>query len=571
MMSSLRHASMKCNFYLGITAWYVVLFLGTAIWAADSGPVLFAPDKPAATTAEEAASPAPIPDNGVIAQPLPASEATSSSEKRKNDAASPGDGWVAKGGRAGTRPVTFSPSGDRSVSGKSAALSTGVNGSSAADTGSYLQLSPASPVGNPGSVPVVTGGLPYPYGTPAPVPGNLASPTDPAQGRSGGLFASRSGQSGGVFASIGRWWNSLWGKKPAQAPISTMPPGSPWVSNPASAGGTIVPGQPYPSGVISFSPTTPALNAGQTGGTPYAAQPYAVPYALPPQGVGSNTISTPPLVANPAPTNGTIGQPLPPNASSSGLSASSVAAGSTAGMASRTSSSTGFLNTAPGWSSPPASAVYSPGVSPPQGPSQGLATPGVSGVQGGSAISGYQGLGATAASGGQTVVGSNTGGWNAADTSTAGNPSGQSREVLYPSYQNGQGSVTAYPTGQPMTPGLPPGNVAGTPAKSKSPSLVERIRNWWADVTAPKGVQGRQALLPSNSQRNLFRSPLQQPQSVPTTDPFSSYGQNPGQGTVIVVPQNGSVLSSSATSPQISSPAVLPPRSHYQLPLRQGW
>lgn len=560
---------MQWTLCLGITACQVVLFFSTAaIWAADPGPVLFAPDKPAATPAEEAASPAPLPD-GETAQPLPASEAATSSEKRENDAATPGDGWVAKGGRAGTRSTSPAWSGDCPSAGNSTTFATGGNGSSAADSGSYLQLSPASPVGSPGSVPVASGGLPYPYGTPAPVPSTLASPSAPAQGRGGGLFASRSGQSGGVFASIGRWWNSLWGKKPAEAPGSTIPPGSPWVSNPALPGGTAIPGQPYPPGVISFSPSPSALNPGPAGGTPYAPQPYAVPYALPPQGAGSSTISTPPLVANPPPTNGTARQTLSSNVSGSGLSTPSATAGLPAGMA-WSPSSTSFRPAAPTWSSPPASAVYSPGVSSPQGPSQGLATPGLGGVQGGSTISGYQGASATAASNGQGTAGSNTGGWNAADTSTAGNPSGQSQEVLYPSYPNGLGSATPYPAGQLTTPGLPPGNVAGAPAKSKSPSLVDRIRNWWADVTAPKGVQGRRDLLPSNSRRNLFRSPLQQPQSVPTSDPFSSYGQSPGQGTVIVVPQNGSVLSSSATSPPNSSPAVLPPRSRYQLPLRQG-
>ena len=346
--------------------------------------------------------------------------------------------------------------------------------------------------------------LPYPYGAPAPVPEHLGMPARPADGQ----FFQRviPGQASqprrdGILTSLGEWWNSLWGRKPMDQP-GVAPHGS--FNSPN--GWTAPPGLNSPA-AIPWTTTRP-LETTQSGGSSQIAQPYATPYALPPRSSEGPSPSSLPLTAQPS--QGTV-----------------------AG---------GHRPSIYGSPNPPARDTINPIPSNALGSENKVNTPAV-------------------ASGEASVYG----GWSATvpppPGATADRSLTSSTLPPYPHYSSGFGTAMPFPSAP--QPNAATWNGIGSPRQEKSTlPLIDRIRNWWADVTAPKGIQGRQALLPPGpANGRLLGAGFRGRSSVPATDPFSSYG--PGTAGSVMSGASGGTLSQ-------QSPAVLPPPTP-QLPLRQAW
>jgi len=344
--------------------------------------------------------------------------------------------------------------------------------------------------------------LPYPYGAPAPVPEHLGMPARPADGQ----FFQRviPGQASpprrdGVLTSLGEWWNSLWGRKPMDQP-GVAPHGSP-----NSPNGWTAPPRLNSPAAIPWTTTRP-LETTQSGGSSQIVQPYATPYALPPR--SSEGLSPPslPLTAQP----------------SQGTAATSPSMYGPVG--------------------PPVANTITPAPSRAAGSTNNPSTPAVT-------------------SGEASVYG----GWSATVPSPPGATAARSLTSStlppYPHYSSGFGMAMPFPSASQPNAGIWNGTASPRQEKSTLP-LIDRIRNWWADVTAPKGIQGRQALLPPGpANGRLLGAGFRGRSSVPTTDPFSNYG--PGTAGAVMSGASGGALSQ-------QSPAVLPPPAP-QLPLRQAW
>jgi len=468
-------------------------------WASsESGPELVAPN---AVLMTPTVDPAPKPEGDTQTQGTnPVTDRTSSTVVEPSPSASH-DGWVTKGSRPQTRNMS---------SGSSNSTSSSLTPPPASLPGTQVVPQTSVPMQKNASQGAV---LPYPYGTPASVPEYLGHSQSPQNGPvlrqiiPGERVPDRSG---GVLGSVGRWWNSLWGKKPIdQPPTTTFGSGN--VPNGWTTGISPSPGTSTPW--VTTRPVTPGATASPGSTATPIVQPYATPYALPPRSAEGSPVLSLPLTANPS---------HPSQAATGGTFTSTPT--------SRLSSSSGVsLSTPSGMLSQPA-----------QGQN---ASP--SGLTDSSVY----------------------GGWSATPPVTSSDPSHRSTSTStlppYPQYSSGFGTAMPFPSPSQPRSAIWNGGVLTPRQEKASPSLMDRIRTWWADVTAPKGIQGRQALLPSQpgSGRLLGAGFRERSPSVPSTDPFSSYG----------VASAGSV---SAPSPGVSvthqSPAVLPPPAP-QLPLRQAW
>jgi len=449
-------------------------------WASDNGPILLAPSE------ADLGAGAPAADShDDFSRAYQSAEIQPKvGENRRGSASSSGgsDGWFAKGQAAGRTPsaAAGNPSrpGSAGYSGKvevPPAVITAPRNAVPLSSGTS-----APTTVSPGAIysPSI---VPYPYGTPAPVPPLQEQPR-PFLGISLPRLFNRNRTA--EPSPLARWWNSLWGKTSASVPSgvgsSPVPPGT-TIAGTASPGTSPVWGNG--SSTVISSPGSPGLST-IPGANPPSARgwsAYAVPYALPPSG-SSPTLVPPPLTATPA-----VQTPAGGASNSSGTGVPGLSAGMS------------------GASTSPSQNTFS-------------------------------------------------GGWAASATNPPSTVSGTI--IPGPSRQNAVSpgpSATVPGLAPPAYPGT---SALGTAAPGARPSLWERIKNWWADATAPKGVQGRAALLPSGGQPRpgVFRA-----SPPPASDPFTSRtGPAP-----------------SWSSPQASvfpsgSPAVLPPPAP-QLPLRQAW
>lgn len=459
----------------------------------ETGPELFAPDPMLVTpTVDPAPEPqestTPHPDNatselaapaiGIQVFPSPGNAKPSTSQ----------DGWVAKGSHAQTQS-----GGEPKTSSRSSFVPP-----PASLPGFQASPSSSSQINSSRTV------VPYPYGAPAPVPEHLGMPSRSTDGP----FLKRliPGEAspphrGGILTSLGQWWNSLWGRKPLDQP-ATASLGSPNPSN----GWMATPGVNSPA-AMPWTATRPVETVPMGESSPQNVQPYATPYALPPQSSGGSAPSSFPLTAQPP-----QGAAAATSPSMYGPAGPPPAHGITTAP-SRAAESTNHANTPAATSDDPS--VYggwSSTVSPPSG-------------------------------------------------ATGNRPLTSSTLPPYPHYSSGFGTAMPFPSASP--PGAGIGNGLGSPREEKSTlPLIDRIRNWWADVTAPKGIQGRQGLLPPGpANGRLLGAGFRGRTSVPVTDPFSNYG--PGTAGAVMPGTSG------GAAPQ-QSPAVLPPPAP-QLPLRQAW
>ncbi|MGQ9562346.1 MAG: hypothetical protein ACUVTH_02345 [Thermogutta sp.] len=156
------------------------------------------------------------------------------------------------------------------------------------------------------------------------------------------------------------------------------------------------------------------------------------------------------------------------------------------------------------------------------------------------------------------------GGWSpslsSAGDARASHSLGNSTLPTYPHYSSGFGTAIPFPSPSQPNATLWNGGASSPRQTKTAPSLMDLIRTWWADVTAPKGIEGRQALLPPGpSPSRLLGAGFRGRSSVPTTDPFSNYGVAPGSSPL--AGPTGSAFPH-------QSPAVLPPSS--QWPVRQA-
>ncbi len=442
------------KFVFALTTAGILLSLDLAWANSETGPELFAPDNVLIVPSVE---PAPKPED----QPQAVSggstvDRTSSSGSDitltpAGASSVPGDGWVTKGSRS----QSARPGGAQSGSGASSLKPPPANLPAP-------QALPQASVPTYGGVSQGTG-IPYPYGTPAPVPGYLGrSWTEQTGLAPRPILGGGASQSPGLLASVGRWWNSLWGRKPLDQPAagsfnsSTNTLGG-WNAVGASNSGTVVPWSApgaVPPGGITPGRSTSAL----------ATQPYATPYALPPRSSEGSALSSPPLTASPG-QGGTVQTQtvlIPPQSSTSGTGAPVT---------------------------PGASASYG----------------GTTGALGASAY----------------------GGWTAtpqAPAVSASSPQIRSTLPPYPHYGSGFGTALPFPRASEPPAALWNGGPILPRQETGGRSLMERIRAWWADVTAPKGIQGRQALLPPSPSDGRVLGIIPRQKTVPTTDPFSGYG-----------------------------------------------
>ncbi|MGB9688212.1 hypothetical protein [Thermogutta sp.] len=451
-------------------------------WASDNGPVLFAPSE-----ADLGAGPATADSRDDLPRAYQSAEIQRKVGDNRSGSVSSSaesDGWFAKGQAAGRAP--FAAAADHSRP---------------SDTGSArkVEVPPAVITAPRNAVPLSSGistptivppgtvyspsVVPYPYGTPAPVPPLQEQPR-PFLGISlPRLFNRNRSAEPSPFA---RWWNSLWGKPPAnalQGPPSSSAPSGTVIAGPGAPATSPSWGGGSGSATVISSPGSPRPST-TSGGNPLAAQgwsAYAVPYALPPSG-SSPTLVPPPLTATPA-----VQTPAVPASKSAGTGVPGLPSG-----ASGTSDSP-FPNT----------------------------------------FSGGWGASAT----------------NLSATASGTVATGPSAHVSPPAWPSSPGSQLQLP---PY-----PGTVGASSASPGArPSVWDRVKKWWSDVTAPKGVQGRAALLPPGGQPRpgVFRA-----SPPPASDPFTSRTSSvPSWAT----PQ--------ATVLPSGSPAVLPPPAP-QLPLRQAW
>lgn len=450
---------MRWQWYLGkfvfaLTTAGILVSSDLALANSETGPELFAPDNVLIVPSVE---PAPKPEG----QPQAVSggstvdrTAPSSSDMTSNPAGAPSvidDGWVTKGSRSqSARPGgAQSSSGASSIKPPPASLPV-------------PQVSPQTSVPIYGGVSQGTG-IPYPYGTPAPVsdqigrswPGQTRPMSRPILG-GGGVS-----QSPGLLASVGRWWNSLWGKKPLDQPAASS-----FGSRTNAVGGwtaaTPNPGTVVPWNGSGGAPAPVLMPGGSTSAL--ATPPYATPYALPPRSSEGSALSSPPQTASPG--QGGTGQTqtvlIPPRSSTSGTAA-----------------------------------PVTPGASAGYGSTSGV------------------------------LSGSVYGGWTAtpqAPAASASSPQMRSTLPPYPHYGSGFGTALPFPRASEAPVALWNGGPILPRQETDGRSLMDRIRAWWADVTAPKGIQGRQALLPPNPSDGRVLGIIPQRKTVPTTDPFSSYG-----------------------------------------------
>ncbi|ASV72678.1 hypothetical protein THTE_0076 [Thermogutta terrifontis] len=447
-------------------------------WASDGGPILFAPSEAELEAGNSSADARK--DSFRTFQSAEVQPRVGDNRSGSASSSAGSDGWFAKGQSTGRAS---------SAAAGQSRLGTGSSGS--------VELPPAMIPAPQNAVPLTSGVspstmpsgtvhspsvVPYPYGTPAPVP-PLQEQSRPLLGTSLPRLFGRNRTA--EPSPLARWWNSLWGKTSASVPSGVgntpVPPGtiiagsgSPGMPSVWSGGG---------SAAVAPAPSLRGSSAISSGGSQSAQgwSAYAVPYALPPSG-SSPTLVPPPHTATPALQTPAVGAP-----SGVATGVPNVSSG-TVGSPSPISQNTFSDGWAASTTNPPATA-------------SGTAIP---------------------------------------------RPSGQIATPRWP-------SATA-----PGAPSPPyPGTTAwGTATPGTQPSLWERIRNWWADVTAPKGVQGRAALLPSAGQarQGIFRT-----SPPPASDPFTS--------RTVPVPSSSNTQGSVLPG---GSPAVLPPPAP-QLPLRQAW
>lgn len=482
---------------------YLVLWLlvgpGTLSgFGSDGGPLLLIPGQSTPGNDEAKSQPA---DEAFIVTDVQPRVGQGSLESQLG----PGwDGWTKKG-QSPARNAPQSTGGSQASSG---IVSRGLAGSpppaSLTVVPSATPLTGAPPASapsvGPGPASGLSANLPYPYGTPAPPP-----PLEPPRRSFLGLPLPR------LFTTdspskrpspLAEWWNSLWGKAPPQ---STAVNGTPGLVNGAAVPMTAGSG-PVWNPVTGISPpgnmVTTARPETWNGQPRPQVSAYVTPYALPPQQNGSGALTTPPLTPGPQSGDG------------------AGAGGS--------------------WSGP--ASAFSP-----QSPS---GTPGSPRTVGdGRFDQGWTVATEVPPPGSATPPASMSGPISGPSAVSPGSPSAS---------VPGSSGVYMVTPGASVTPGTGWSSPGTVPAPTPKPSLLDRIRVWWADVTAPKGAQGRQMLLPPGRQPQggIFR----QLQPAPQTDPFTVR-----TGPVYALP--------SASSPGLfpgSSPAVLPPPSP-QLPLRQAW
>lgn len=405
------------------------------------------------------------------------------------------DGWTKKG-QIPARSASQTPADSQGSSGRSGQ-------SAASPPPASLTLTPsATPVGSsPIAIvgPPVSGArLETPQNLPYPY-GTPAPPPPLEQPRRSflGLSLPRIFKTEGTArpSSLAEWWNSLWGKTPSSPVPANGPSGfAPGYPLPMTAGTGPV-WNPAPGAGLP----TPTVNPGTAQS--WATQPrqqisaYVTPYALPPQQSGSAALTPPPLTASPQTANGP--------------ERTGVSGGINAGLTSQRPS--GPATVTPGTGE---NGGFSEGWS----VSTGMASPPAAGPP----------------------------------APTAGQVPGPS---AVPPGSGGVYLVTPDARAGPWTAWTTPG---AAPYPTAQPTVLDRIRAWWADVTAPKGVQGRRMLLPPGGQAQP--SIFGRAQTAPQADPFTIRA-----GPVSTLPP-----ASSAGSFSGGSPAVLPPPSP-QLPLRQAW
>lgn len=477
----------------------VILVLPGRIACSETGPELFAPDPVLITPTVD---PAPRPEESPTSSTGGDITAPSAASGRNQIPASAGDakrltsqdGWVTKGTHAQIR----NSGNEAKLSSASSFVPPPV---SLPGTQARPLLSPALQGNTTSSV------MPYPYGTPAPVPEHLGTPSQTTNSHTlpriipGGAPPSRSGN---VLTSIKHWWNSLWGKKPTDQTAASFgsvnsPYGWTMTAGPNSPGGT-----PWT--------TTKPMETPQPGGSsPQIVQPYAAPYALPPRSPEGSALPSLPLTAHPS------------QGMATGVDRSSMYGSASAG--------------------PPAAIPATPL------PSRTLGR-----TDDGNTL---------AEAPGETSI---YGGWSAtvapAPSATGSRSLTSSTLPPYPHYSSGFGAAMPFPSASQPNAAIWNGTISPRQEKT-TPPLIDRIRAWWADVTAPKGIQGRQALLPPGPSggRLLGAGFRGRSSSVPVTDPFSNYA--PGAPGLVMPGTSGAAFSQ-------QSPAVLPPPAP-QLPLRQTW
>ncbi|GEM_PF-1069130 len=476
----------RSKFVFALTAIIGVLLPGGPVWAnSETGPELFAPD---IVLLAPTVDPAPKPEGQSQAVPggstmdQASSPGDSAVSKPAGAASLPDDGWVTKGSRS----QLARPGGGQA----SAATSSIKPPPASLPAPQVLPQTPGPTYGGG----IQATGIPYPYGTPAPVPQYLGRSWPGQTGLAPRpILGGKASQSHGFLASVGRWWNSLWGKKPLEQPAGGSFNSSTNSLSSWNGAGTSHAGNVVPWSGSAVGPPASGTSGGST--SPQVMQPYATPYALPPNSSQGSALSSPPLTAGPA-QSGTGGQAhttlMPPHSTTEGTAK--------------------------------------------------LVTPGTS-------------AGSSGAPG--TLGGNVYGGWTATPQAASVAPSSpQMRSTLppYPHYGSGFGTALPFPRASEPPAALWNGGAILPRKQTDGRSLMDRLRAWWADVTAPKGIQGRQALLPPSPSDGRILGVIPRRNSVPTTDPFSSYGG----GTVSPGTPQAFGTGMSYQPPAAVTPPVLP-------------